>query len=236
MRLHLLIFLWKANVIFLSTKLISSINASTLGLNSLYRSNETFYFDPNLSLVSPVIKSSVLYIFTQFILSKFEHITTSSMRWRNNCFLSELYNSQYVTIKCWFLWNHKWRTISATLLEFRLLCLQSNTWQKMPDNAVFENDEITQETGRNGMSGSKVIRMEPIRQQHGATVSFHGICYRVEQKNTSVCSRTTAQKEILMDLKWVKMSKMTLTYERQKEGERGQVHMCVWGLGVIWSV
>nr|XP_055060493.1 broad substrate specificity ATP-binding cassette transporter ABCG2d [Misgurnus anguillicaudatus] len=70
----------------------------------------------------------------------------------------------------------------------------------MPDNVVFENHEITQETGRNGMSGSKVITMEPIKQQHGATVSFHNICYSVEQKSRSICRNTAAQKDILLDL------------------------------------
>ncbi|XP_057188591.1 broad substrate specificity ATP-binding cassette transporter ABCG2d isoform X2 [Triplophysa rosa] len=70
----------------------------------------------------------------------------------------------------------------------------------MPDNAIFETDIIKQEMGRNGMSGSKVICMEPIKQQHGATVSFHSICYRVEQKNRSIYSTATAQKEILIDL------------------------------------
>ncbi|KAA0721988.1 ATP-binding cassette sub-family G member 2 [Triplophysa tibetana] len=70
----------------------------------------------------------------------------------------------------------------------------------MPDNAVFETDIVTQEMGRNGMSGSRVIRMEPIKQQQGATVSFHSICYRVEQKTRSISTTATAQKEILMDL------------------------------------
>uniref|UniRef100_A0A8C1C3C4 Broad substrate specificity ATP-binding cassette transporter ABCG2 n=1 Tax=Cyprinus carpio carpio TaxID=630221 RepID=A0A8C1C3C4_CYPCA len=36
--------------------------------------------------------------------------------------------------------------------------------------------------------------------QHGATVSFHSIRYRVEQKSGSICRRTTVHKEILVDL------------------------------------
>lgn len=71
----------------------------------------------------------------------------------------------------------------------------------MTDNAVFEHDQITEETGKNGMSGSNVIAMEHIKKQHGATVSFHSIRYRVEQKSESICRRTTVHKEILVDLK-----------------------------------
>ncbi|KTG46962.1 hypothetical protein cypCar_00001362 [Cyprinus carpio] len=70
----------------------------------------------------------------------------------------------------------------------------------MTDNAVFEHDQITEETGKNGMSGSNVIAMELIKKQHGATVSFHSIRYRVEQKSGSICRRTTVHKEILVDL------------------------------------
>ncbi|XP_009292498.3 broad substrate specificity ATP-binding cassette transporter ABCG2d isoform X1 [Danio rerio] len=70
----------------------------------------------------------------------------------------------------------------------------------MPDNAVFEHDQISEETGRNGQNGSKIIIMEPMKKQHGATVSFHSIRYRVEQKTGPVCRRTTVQKEILLDL------------------------------------
>uniref|UniRef100_A0A8C2FLM0 Broad substrate specificity ATP-binding cassette transporter ABCG2 n=1 Tax=Cyprinus carpio TaxID=7962 RepID=A0A8C2FLM0_CYPCA len=70
----------------------------------------------------------------------------------------------------------------------------------MTDNAVFEHDQITEETGKNGMSGSNVIAMEHIKKQHGATVSFHSIRYRVEQKSESICRRTTVHKEILVDL------------------------------------
>uniref|UniRef100_A0A8C1BZR1 Broad substrate specificity ATP-binding cassette transporter ABCG2 n=1 Tax=Cyprinus carpio carpio TaxID=630221 RepID=A0A8C1BZR1_CYPCA len=55
-------------------------------------------------------------------------------------------------------------------------------------------------TGKNGMSGSNVIAMELIKKQHGATVSFHSIRYRVEQKSGSICRRTTVHKEILVDL------------------------------------
>ncbi|XP_043097203.1 broad substrate specificity ATP-binding cassette transporter ABCG2d [Puntigrus tetrazona] len=70
----------------------------------------------------------------------------------------------------------------------------------MTDNAVFEHDLITEETGRNGMSGSNVIAMELVKKQHGATVSFHGIRYRVEQKSGPICRRTAVLKEILVDL------------------------------------
>ncbi|XP_056312559.1 broad substrate specificity ATP-binding cassette transporter ABCG2d [Danio aesculapii] len=70
----------------------------------------------------------------------------------------------------------------------------------MPDNAVYEHDQISEETGRNGQNGSKIIMMEPMKKQHGATVSFHSIRYRVEQKNGPVCRRTAVQKEILLDL------------------------------------
>ncbi|XDV15600.1 hypothetical protein PO909_015650 [Leuciscus waleckii] len=70
----------------------------------------------------------------------------------------------------------------------------------MTDNVVFEHDQITEETGRNGMSLSKIIAMGPVKKQHGATVSFHSICYRVDQKSGPICKRTTVQKEILVDL------------------------------------
>uniref|UniRef100_A0A672KPG1 Broad substrate specificity ATP-binding cassette transporter ABCG2 n=1 Tax=Sinocyclocheilus grahami TaxID=75366 RepID=A0A672KPG1_SINGR len=70
----------------------------------------------------------------------------------------------------------------------------------MADNAVFEHDQILEETGRNGMSGSNVIAMELIKKQHGATVSFHSIRYRVEQKSGPICRKTTVHKEILVDL------------------------------------
>uniref|UniRef100_A0A8C2IQK1 ATP-binding cassette, sub-family G (WHITE), member 2d n=1 Tax=Cyprinus carpio TaxID=7962 RepID=A0A8C2IQK1_CYPCA len=70
----------------------------------------------------------------------------------------------------------------------------------MTDNAVFEHDQITEETGRNGMSGSNIIGMELMKKQHGATVSFHSIHYRVEQKSGHICRRTTVHKEILLDL------------------------------------
>ncbi|XP_016124873.1 broad substrate specificity ATP-binding cassette transporter ABCG2d [Sinocyclocheilus grahami] len=70
----------------------------------------------------------------------------------------------------------------------------------MTDNAVFEHDQITEETGRNGMSGSNIIAMELMKKQHGATVSFHSIHYRVEQKGGPICRRTTVHKEILVDL------------------------------------
>ncbi|XP_073698914.1 broad substrate specificity ATP-binding cassette transporter ABCG2d [Garra rufa] len=70
----------------------------------------------------------------------------------------------------------------------------------MTDNAVFEHDQITEDTGRNGMSGSNLIAMERMKKQHGATVSFHSICYRVEQKSGSICRRRTVHKEILVDL------------------------------------
>uniref|UniRef100_A0A673N9B8 Broad substrate specificity ATP-binding cassette transporter ABCG2 n=1 Tax=Sinocyclocheilus rhinocerous TaxID=307959 RepID=A0A673N9B8_9TELE len=70
----------------------------------------------------------------------------------------------------------------------------------MTDNAVFEHDQIPEETGRNGMSGSNVIAMELIKKQHGATVSFHSIRYRVEQKSGPICRKTTVHKEILVDL------------------------------------
>ncbi|XP_051983209.1 broad substrate specificity ATP-binding cassette transporter ABCG2d [Xyrauchen texanus] len=71
----------------------------------------------------------------------------------------------------------------------------------MTDNAVSENDQIPEETsGRNGMARSKVITMEAIRQHHGATVSFHSIHYRVEQKTGSLCRKKTFHKEILVDL------------------------------------
>uniref|UniRef100_A0A671SLQ8 ABC-type xenobiotic transporter n=1 Tax=Sinocyclocheilus anshuiensis TaxID=1608454 RepID=A0A671SLQ8_9TELE len=65
----------------------------------------------------------------------------------------------------------------------------------MTDNAVFEHDQITEETGRNGMSGSNIIGMELMKKQHGATVSFHSIHYRVEQKGGPICRRTTVHKD-----------------------------------------
>uniref|UniRef100_A0A672L983 Broad substrate specificity ATP-binding cassette transporter ABCG2 n=1 Tax=Sinocyclocheilus grahami TaxID=75366 RepID=A0A672L983_SINGR len=52
----------------------------------------------------------------------------------------------------------------------------------------------------NGMSGSNIIAMELMKKQHGATVSFHSIHYRVEQKGGPICRRTTVHKEILVDL------------------------------------
>uniref|UniRef100_A0A8C1QH95 ATP-binding cassette, sub-family G (WHITE), member 2d n=1 Tax=Cyprinus carpio TaxID=7962 RepID=A0A8C1QH95_CYPCA len=70
----------------------------------------------------------------------------------------------------------------------------------MTDNAVFEHDQITEEMGRNGMSGSNIIGMELMKKQHGATVSFHSIHYRVKQKSRHICRRTTVHKEILLDL------------------------------------
>ncbi len=84
--------------------------------------------------------------------------------------------------------------------------LREKTCQKMTDNAVFEHDQITEETSRNGMSGSNVIAMELIKKQRGATVSFHSIRYRVEQKSGPICRRTTVHKEILVDLKWVNIT------------------------------
>ncbi|KTF78723.1 hypothetical protein cypCar_00033265 [Cyprinus carpio] len=54
--------------------------------------------------------------------------------------------------------------------------------------------------GRNGMSGSNIIGMELMKKQHGATVSFHSIHYRVKQKSRHICRRTTVHKEILLDL------------------------------------
>ncbi len=95
----------------------------------------------------------------------------------------------------------------STFLLFHIVCLlREKTCQKMTDNAVFEHDQITEETSRNGMSGSNVIAMELIKKQRGATVSFHSIRYRVEQKSGPICRRTTVHKEILVDLKWVNIT------------------------------
>ncbi|TRY56200.1 hypothetical protein DNTS_002547 [Danionella cerebrum] len=70
----------------------------------------------------------------------------------------------------------------------------------MTDNEVFEPDQVSEARGRNGVSGSKVIHMEPLKNANGATVSFHNIRYTVKLKSGCVWKRTSIQKEILMDL------------------------------------
>ncbi|XP_058239858.1 broad substrate specificity ATP-binding cassette transporter ABCG2d isoform X1 [Hemibagrus wyckioides] len=65
------------------------------------------------------------------------------------------------------------------------------------DNHI--NILMTEDVGQNGTSRQTVITKDPVPQQHGATVSFHNICYSVTIKSRS-CKKKSVTKDILVDL------------------------------------
>ncbi|XP_017575992.1 broad substrate specificity ATP-binding cassette transporter ABCG2d [Pygocentrus nattereri] len=62
------------------------------------------------------------------------------------------------------------------------------------------NIEMMEEVGQNGTIGSVVVITETMKQQQGATVSFHNIQYSVKMTSGPVCKRKVLTKDILQDL------------------------------------
>uniref|UniRef100_A0AAR2LGW9 Broad substrate specificity ATP-binding cassette transporter ABCG2 n=1 Tax=Pygocentrus nattereri TaxID=42514 RepID=A0AAR2LGW9_PYGNA len=72
--------------------------------------------------------------------------------------------------------------------------------QKMEGRVNHANIEMMEEVGQNGTIGSVVVITETMKQQQGATVSFHNIQYSVKMTSGPVCKRKVLTKDILQDL------------------------------------